>query len=85
MKNLTWLTVFTFVISSALWAQGKKEVIYEYKKYEKFDLGNLDVEGELTAPGDVTVAERERDRQELELFVRRTSEDLARKDQESFR
>lgn len=37
-----------------------KNVIVEYKKYESFDLGNLEVKGQLLAPGDLSVKERDR-------------------------
>jgi hypothetical protein len=45
-------------------------VIIEYKKYESFDLGNLEIEGQLIAPGDLTVQERERRRFSRPLFER---------------
>lgn len=38
----------------------KKDVVYKFKKYESFDLGNLEIKGELIAPGDLTVRQRER-------------------------
>jgi len=38
-------------------AQNKnKKVIYEYKKYEKFDFDEIGVEGQSGAPGDISVA-----------------------------
>ena len=46
------------------------KVIYQYKKYEKFDLGDLEVKGQLIAPGDLSVRERERRRFELDLYNR---------------
>lgn len=42
----------------------------EYKKYESFDLGNLEIEGKIIAPGDLTVQERERRRFNRNLFER---------------
>ena len=37
---------------------GKPKVVYKYKQYEKFDLGDLEIKGELIAPGDLTVKDR---------------------------
>ena len=36
----------------------KEKIIYKYKQYEKFDLGDMEIKGELIAPGDLTVKER---------------------------
>ncbi len=38
----------------------KKNVIYKYKEYEVIDLGSLEIKGQIMAPGDLTVNERER-------------------------
>jgi hypothetical protein len=43
-------------------AHAKKRIIYKYKKYEKFDLGNLSIKGKIIAPGDITVRQRKRKR-----------------------
>lgn len=59
--------------------------IYEYKKYERFDLGNLEVKGQLIAPGDISVRERERKRFQLELYSRKDFNPFIRKDMESIR
>ncbi|WP_127715864.1 hypothetical protein [Halobacteriovorax sp. HLS] len=47
-----------------------KNVIVEYKKYESFDLGNLEVEGQILAPGDLSVKERDRKVFERALYER---------------
>ena len=70
---------------SSLMAQEDQKVIYQYKKYEKFDLGNLEVKGQLIAPGDISVRERERKRFELDLFSRKDFDGFVRKDLESLR
>lgn len=62
-----------------------QQVIYQYKKYEKFDLGNLEVKGQLIAPGDISVRERERRRFELDLFSRKNFDGFIKKDVESLR
>lgn len=45
-------------------------VIIEYKKYESFDLGNLEVKGQILAPGDLSVKERDRKVFERALYER---------------
>lgn len=57
------------MISISTLAQNKN-VIIEYKKYESFDLGNLEVKGQLLAPGDLSVKERDRKVFERALYER---------------
>lgn len=60
MKIATALTL-SLLLSSGLYAQEeKKNVIYKYKEYEVIDLGSLEIKGQIMAPGDLTVNERER-------------------------
>jgi hypothetical protein len=63
----------------------EQKIIYQYKKYEKFDLGNLEVKGQLIAPGDISVRERERKRFELDLFSRKDFDAFIKKDVETLR
>ncbi len=60
-------------------------VIYEYKKYEKFDLGDLEVKGQLIAPGDISVRERERKTFEMKLYNRTQVNDFIQYDIKSLR
>lgn len=48
----------------------KEKIIYKYKEYEKFDLGDLEIKGSIIAPGDLSVKERRRKIFERELFNR---------------
>ncbi len=73
------------VYSLGALAQEKEKIIYQYKKYEKFDLGNLEVKGQLIAPGDISVRERERKRFELDLYSRKDFDNFIKKDIESLR
>lgn len=38
----------------------KKNTVYKYKEYEVIDLGSMEIKGQIIAPGDLTVNERER-------------------------
>jgi hypothetical protein len=52
-KMLLFFFVFILLIPLS-WAEESK-VIFEYKKYEKFDFDELGVEGEMGAPGDLSI------------------------------
>jgi len=67
VKN-KWLALL--LLLSAVASAQEQKTIYEYKKYEKFDLGDLEVKGQLIAPGDLSVRERDRRRFELDLYNR---------------
>ena len=41
-------------------SSGEKPKVYKYKEYEVIDLGKMEVKGQIIAPGDLTVNERER-------------------------
>ncbi len=87
MKTL--LIISSLLIALEVLAQDapktESKVIYQYKKYEKFDLGNLEVKGQLIAPGDISVRERERKRFELDLYSRKNFDPFQKKDIESLR
>lgn len=82
MKKTT--LILGVLISMSAISQDDK-VIYQYKKYEKFDLGNLEVKGQLIAPGDISVRERERKRFEIDLYNRKDFDGFIKKDVESLR
>ncbi len=43
----------------SIFAQGKeKKIIYQYKKYEKFDFGDMDIEGSKSGLGDLSINPR---------------------------
>ena len=62
--------IASMIFFSTLGFAQEPKVIYQYKKYEKFDLGDLEVKGQLIAPGDLSVRERDRRRFELDLYNR---------------
>ncbi len=82
----TMMFLGLFLITEAFAQQAADpKTIYQYKKYEKFDLGNLEVKGQLIAPGDISVRERERRRFELDLHSRKDFDDFIKKDVDSLR
>jgi hypothetical protein len=82
MKTLA--ATLLILLAAGAFAEEQK-VIYQYKKYEKFDLGNLEVQGQLIAPGDISVRERERRRFEMELYSRKNFDSFIQKDIDSLR
>ena len=60
----TILIIPLALLSISLQAQDKKTEkpapIYKYKEYEVIDLGSMEIKGQIVAPGDLTVNERER-------------------------
>jgi hypothetical protein len=49
---------FYLVILNLSFADDKKNVRYEYKKFEKFDFDEIGVEGEAGSPGDLSISPR---------------------------
>ena len=66
-------------------ANAKGNIVYKYKKYESFDLGNLEVKGDIIAPGDLSVQERQRTKMERGLFERLDFDKEVRKDIKNLR
>lgn len=56
MKTIMILIVL--LASSAMAQTPKKNIRYEYKKYEKFDFDEIGVEGEAGSPGDISISPR---------------------------
>jgi hypothetical protein len=59
MKN-TFIIFLALLISLNLYAEDNKNTIYKYKEYEVIDLGSMEIKGQIIAPGDLTINERER-------------------------
>lgn len=62
--------IFCVIIILSTQALAKKKVVYKYKEYEKFDLGDMEIKGEVVAPGDLSIKERRRKKFERDLLQR---------------
>jgi len=73
--------IIALILMGSAFAQGKKsssgasgvkapKVIYKYRKYEKFDLGSMEIKGSIVAPGDLSVKERSRRTFSRDLYDR---------------
>lgn len=69
--SLLFLTLCTIKTQA-----NEENVIYEYKQYEKFDLGNLEIEGKIISPGDLSIQRRSRNDFSRNLFNRKNFNDF---------
>lgn len=54
------IIIALFLLSSQSLIAQEKKIIIEYKQYERFDLGSMEIKGNIIAPGDISVQERKR-------------------------
>ena len=47
-------------VAPTLKAEERSNTVYKYKEYEVIDLGSMEVKGQIMAPGDLTISDRER-------------------------
>lgn len=76
MKSILMILVLTCSLS----AFGKENVVYKYKQYEKFDLGDLEIKGSIIAPGDLSVKERRRKIFKRKLYRRKNFDEFIQRD-----
>lgn len=75
-KVILWLCLmllpgFLLVFNSASAASKKgKSTVVKYKQYESFDLGNLEIKGDILAPGDLSAHDRQRKVFDRDLYER---------------
>lgn len=55
-----FFVIVTLLFTSVGQCRGKQKIIYEYKKYERFDMEDLVVEGETGSPGDLSIDPRDK-------------------------
>ena len=52
--------IILLFLSSNTNCEEKKRTIYKYKEYESIDLGSIEIKGQIIAPGDLSINDRER-------------------------
>lgn len=62
------LIILALSITQSFANETNKDVVYKYKEYEMIDLGSLEIKGQILAPGDITVNERQRQTFKRELL-----------------
>lgn len=68
------IILFTLLFSFNCFS--KEKVVYKYKEYERFDLGDMEIKGSVVAPGDLSVKERRRKIFHRNLFQRKDFDQL---------
>jgi hypothetical protein len=86
MKTMAFLLLITLTnLSAQEKPQNADNVIVKYKQYESFDLGALEIQGNIIAPGDLTVGERDRKKFSRNLYERYDFNNETREDILNFR
>ncbi len=84
MNKFILTILFTIAQTSHAESQKSTDVLYKYKDYDVIDLGSLEVKGEIVAPGDLTVVERDKkefdkrllEKNNFDLEIKREIENL---------
>ena len=74
MKTLIFFFSLALLTIPPSWAKKtkrKKNAIVEYKKYQAVDLGDLQIDGRIIAPGNLTINENDQNDLEYPLFNRK--------------
>lgn len=70
MKIFQILCLLLCFLPNFLMAEPKVRIIYKYKKYDAIDLGSLEIKGNIIAPGDLTVKDKQRKVFDRDIYER---------------
>lgn len=86
MKLFKWIYFFIGLnlLASNVYAQ-KRNIKYQYKKYEKFDLSTMDIGATASAPGDLSISPRFRKKFKNKIPERRNFNEQMRNAIDSIR
>ncbi len=80
MKRVLF-TIIVLTIGQDLFAQKADEnVIYKYREHESFDLGSLEIQGQIIAPGDLSIQQRSRNDFSTTLYDRTNFIDVIKRE-----
>jgi len=74
MRKNSFLLIL-IILSSFAYSQQNEKVIVKYKKYQKFDLGDLSVKGNILTPGDLSIKNEDRGVKAGEFYKRKEFEE----------
>jgi hypothetical protein len=75
-RGIIIFSILSFIFFISFDANSKENIIYKYKKYEKFDLGELEIKGNIIAPGDLTTSNLKVKKLGIHLYERKKYDDL---------
>jgi hypothetical protein len=78
MKKL--VLVLSIIFVSNCFSEENVKIIYKYKKRDRIDLGDLEIKGQVLAPGDISITERERKKFYRDLYDRKNFREETRLD-----
>lgn len=70
------LILILLLLTHSTLSISKEKIIYKYKEYERFDLGDMEIKGSIIAPGDISVKERRRKIFHRKLYNRENYDSL---------
>ena len=73
-KSKTFIFLLLIAFGTSSFSQQNENVVIKYKKYQKFDLGDLSVTGSVVTPGDLSVKDRKNIILKDELYKRKKFE-----------
>ena len=66
------LTILFSILNCSTNVFSEERIVYKYKKYERFDLGNMAIDGKIIAPSDLSVRLKENNQLNIELYIRKS-------------
>jgi hypothetical protein len=71
----------SFILSvTYCFSEDNVKIIYKYKKRDRIDLGDLEIKGQILAPGDISITERDRKKFYRDLYDRKNFKEEIRLD-----
>jgi hypothetical protein len=69
------LLILIFLLIFSKNSLAEEKVVYQYKEYERIDLGDFSIQGDIITPGDLSVKERKNQFLNSDLYERQNFND----------
>ncbi len=70
------IMIFLMFTLTPLYIHAEEKVIYQYKEYERIDLGDFSIQGDIITPGDLSVKDRKNQFLNSDLYERENFHDF---------